>query len=108
MYLDHVLFVLFVYRLMTPSNDRCFQPLNIFTLQRLPCSSEIQISVSRRKNLQACPKDPNAKIVAAFGEFKKCNFRFGCVQIAQQFSITFGIDLPDPRADEVELMVAGP
>jgi len=42
------------------------------------------------------PKGPSAEIIAAVIEFKQRNLRCGCPRIAQQLSITFGIELqPD-------------
>jgi transposase InsO family protein len=39
------------------------------------------------------PKGPAAEIIAAIVELKSRNPRFGCVRIAQQLSLTFGIDI---------------
>jgi transposase InsO family protein len=39
------------------------------------------------------PKGPSAELIAAIVEMKRRNPRFGCVRIAQQISLTFGIQV---------------
>ena len=39
------------------------------------------------------PKGPSAAIIAAIVDLKSRNPRFGCMRIAQQISLTFGIDI---------------
>ena len=54
-YLARVLSDVFVYQ-APPTNGRCFQTLDILTLQRVPCPPEIQIPVLARKTIEAWPK----------------------------------------------------
>jgi putative transposase len=39
------------------------------------------------------PKGPPAELIAAIGELKRRNPRFGCVRIAEQISHAFGVDI---------------
>ncbi len=48
---------------------------------------------SSSKRRKRGPKGPSAELVAAIVEMKRRNPKFGCVHIAQQISLAFGLDV---------------
>ena len=73
-----------------------FRPSTFLRFKEFLVRQKYRFLFSSGKQSRPGPKGPSAEIIAAVVEFKQRNPRCGCPRIAQQLSISFGIDLhPD-------------
>jgi len=73
-----------------------FRPSTFLRFKEFLVRQKYKFLFSSGKRSKPGPKGPSREIIAAVVEFKQRNPRCGCPRIAQQLSITFGIDLqPD-------------
>ena len=72
------------------------RPATLLRFRDFLQKQKYKLLFSPKKRGKSGPKGPSREIIAAVVEFKQRNPRCGCPRIAQQLSITFGIDLqPD-------------
>ncbi|MBT5709219.1 MAG: DDE-type integrase/transposase/recombinase [Verrucomicrobia bacterium] len=70
-----------------------FRPSTFLRFKEFLVRQKYKFLFSSGKRSKPGPKGPSREIIVAVVEFKQRNPRCGCPRIAQQLSITFGIDL---------------
>ena len=69
------------------------KPATILSFHRALVNRKYRLLFSPRRRAKPGPKGPSPKLIAAVVEMKRRNPKFGCRRIAEQLSLTFGIDI---------------
>lgn len=69
------------------------KPSTILSFHRALVKRKYRLLFTPKRRGKPGPKGPSPELIAAIVEMKRRNPRFGCRRIAQQISLTFGVDV---------------
>jgi putative transposase len=85
---------LFVHPRRIPKLGALVKPTTLFKFHKALVDRKYRLLFSSRcLRRKPGPKGPSAELIAAIVELKRRNPRFGCVRIAQQIALAFGVEI---------------